>query len=104
MSPLIGINLGGFHHQVVRRLTGRQLKRRLDGTWDHPPLADAMKDAGIKEVETYTIRIQNTVAKFIMTSPIMDLCLEAARIPGQGLVGWLILLPPRVCWDIMGCE
>ena len=41
-----------------------------------------MAEAGLQEVETYVFRRQNTVAPFIMTRPIMDLCLEAKRIPG----------------------
>ena len=36
-----------------------------------------MTEAGIQEVETYVARRHNTVAKFIATRPIMDLCLAA---------------------------
>ena len=55
MYPRIGKTLVGFHHWMARRLTGQKPKRRLDGTWDypHPPLAEAMAEAGIQEVETY---------------------------------------------------
>ena len=41
-----------------------------------------MSEAGMQEVETYVSRRQNTVAQFIATRPIMDLCLAAERIPG----------------------
>ena len=35
-----------------------------------------MAEAGFKEVETYVSRRQNTVAQFIATRPIIELCLE----------------------------
>ena len=38
----IGRTLGRFHNRVVRRLVGRQPKRRMDGTLGYPPLAEAM--------------------------------------------------------------
>ena len=33
MLPHIGRTLGVFHHRVVRRLTGRQPRRGLEGSW-----------------------------------------------------------------------
>ena len=53
MSPHIGKMLGGFHHWFACRLMGRQIERRLNGTWYNPALVDAMAEAGIQEVETY---------------------------------------------------
>ena len=41
-----------------------------------------MSEVGVQEVETYAARRQNTVAQFIATRLIMDLCLAAARRPG----------------------
>ena len=41
-----------------------------------------MAGAGLQEVETYVSRRQNTEAQYIVTRPIMDLCLEAKRRPG----------------------
>ena len=42
MYPRIGILLGGFHHRLVRRLTGRKPRNRTDGTWVYPPLEESM--------------------------------------------------------------
>ena len=42
-----------------------------------------MAEAGLWEVETYVSQRQNTVAQFIATRTIMDLCLVAARMPGS---------------------
>ena len=45
--------------------------------WAYPPVEDLMLEAGLQEVETYVSRRQNTVAQFIVTRLIMDLCLAA---------------------------
>ena len=42
--------------------------------WDHPPLAAAMTEAGFEDIGTYVTRRQNTVAQYIVTRPILDLC------------------------------
>ena len=82
MSPWIGKALGGFHHRVVWRLTGWMPQRNFDGTWTYLPLGEEMAEVGVQEVETYATHRQNTVTQFIVTRPIMDLCLAAARRPG----------------------
>ena len=41
-----------------------------------------MEEAGMQEVDTYVAHHYNTVAKFIATRTIMDLCIEAARRSG----------------------
>ena len=79
MTPRIGRVLGGFHHRVARRLTGQHPRRGQDGGWVYLPLAEAMAETGLQEVETYVSRRQNTVA----TRPIMDLCLAAEQRPGS---------------------
>ena len=43
-------NLGGgglvvFHHRVYHRLTGCQSRRRKDGRWLYPPLAEGMEES-----------------------------------------------------------
>ena len=68
--------MGGFHHKVACRLTGR---RGRDGGWVYPLLNEAISEAGLQEVETYFYRRQNTVAQFIVARPIVDLCLVAER-------------------------
>ena len=50
--------------------------------WTYPPVEDVMAEMGIQEVETYVSRNQKIVTQFIVTRPIMDLCLAAERIPG----------------------
>ena len=45
MYPRIGGALGGFHHNVARRLVGRQPRRVMDGTWVYPLLVKSMSEA-----------------------------------------------------------
>ena len=52
LTPHMQRVLGGFHHRVARRLTGRQPRKGRDGGWVYPPLYDAMAESGFQEVET----------------------------------------------------
>ena len=85
MTPHIGKVLGGFHHRVASKLTGRQLRRGQDSGWVYTPLEYMMAGAGLQEMEIYISRRHNTVAKFLATRTIMDLCLAAQRRPGSRL-------------------
>ena len=42
-----------------------------------------MMEAGLQEVKTYISYRTNTPTQFIVTKPIMDLCLEVERRPGS---------------------
>ena len=74
--------LGGFRHRVAHRLTGRKPRKGWGGGWFYPPLEDAMAEECLEEVETYVSFRQNIVAQYIVTRPIMFLCLEENRRPG----------------------
>ena len=43
--------LKGFHHRVARKLTGKMARRQADGSWDYPPIADALEAAGLFPME-----------------------------------------------------
>ena len=75
-------SLDTFQARVARKLTGIQPRRGMDGTWYYPSLTGAMKEAGIVRIQTSILRRQNTVAQFIVTWPILDLCVKAYRRPG----------------------
>ena len=83
MTLSIGRVLGGFNHRVARRLIGRQPWRGQNGVWLYPPLEDVIVEELLQEVETYLYHLHNTVAQFIATRPIMDLCLAAERSLGS---------------------
>ena len=74
---------GGFHHRVAWRILGKIPQQRAEGTWEYPRLGYATRAAGLDETETYISRRQNTVAQYINTCPILDLCLYVERRPGS---------------------
>ena len=68
------------------------------GSCYYPPLATAMAESGFEETGTYVSRRKNTVAHYIATRLIMDLCEQSARRPGV----WV----SRRWWeqDVLGLE
>ena len=82
VSPRIRRPLGGFRHRVARRLKKMQPKRTGVGRWIYLQMDMAMKSVGIEEVETYVLRLQNTISQYILTWMILKLYLEAERRMG----------------------
>ena len=74
LTPRIERALESFQHGAARRITGRHPRRRGDGHWTYPPLNEAMREAGFEGIWKAVTRRQNTVAQYISTRPIMDLC------------------------------
>ena len=72
-NPSMERALSSFQHRVSRRLTGRQMRSLGDGSWDYPPLAAVMEEAGFEEIGAYVTRRKNTFTKYIMTGKIQDL-------------------------------
>ena len=50
-----------------------------------------MRDAGLKEIDSYISRWKNMVAQYIATHTIIDLCLDTERILG--------LRAPKRWWE-----
>ena len=48
----------------------------------------AIEEAGFDPVETYIRKSQNTVAQYILTGPIMDLCKAVKRKRGARVGMW----------------
>ena len=71
--------LDGFHHKLDHRLTRRQHWIGREDGWVYSPMEKTIVESRLQEVETYVSHRQNTVAQFIATRPIKDLCLAAAR-------------------------
>ena len=76
-----------FRSRVARRITGKHPRRRTDGSWDYPPLAEALGEAGLEGLRKSTTRRQNTVAQYIATRTVMGLCERATRRPGS-MMSW----------------
>ena len=70
----MGRAMGSFQHGVARRITGRQPRKRNEGGWEYPPLAAEMEEAGFEYIGVYILKSQNTIAQYIATQPILDLC------------------------------
>ena len=82
LTPIMEKALSSSQHRVVRRLTGRQPRRRVGRSWEYPSLEEAMAKAGFKRIRTYIMRSQNTVAHYIAMQPIMDLCERSVQRTG----------------------
>ena len=54
----------------------------------YPLLEDMTEEAGMQELETYVSRRHNTVTQFIVTRPIMDLCMAAWQRPEPLVSKW----------------
>ena len=74
VSPMMEQALSEFLHGAARRLTGRQPRRGRGGKWHYPSLEGPMKEAGLTDIQTSIERRQNTVAQYIATRPLLDLC------------------------------
>ena len=77
VTPRMAKTLGGFYHRAVRQITVQLPWWRSERIWYYPPLTDAMREVMLEELETYISRRQNTVAQYITTWTILDLCLGA---------------------------
>ena len=56
-------------------MAGMGPKFQWDGTWVYAPIGAALEMVGLEEIGAYIARRQNTVAQYILTRPVMDLCL-----------------------------
>ena len=74
--------LDSFQSRVARKITGRKPRQKKDGIWEYPPLAGALREAGMVGIRISITRRQNNVAQYIVTRPILDLCDQATRRPG----------------------
>ena len=82
LLPQMEKDLDSSKSSVARNITGRQPRQRKDESWIYPPLAGIMKKAVMVGIRTSILRRQNTVARYIVTRPILDLCKQATRRQG----------------------
>jgi hypothetical protein len=76
--------LGGFHHRVACRLSGR-MPRYLcsEDQWVYPPIEGALASTGLVLIEESVTARQNRLVDHIATRPILDLCRGAERLSGS---------------------
>ena len=74
--------LEGFHHLAAGLMASIGPKRHPESTWFYPPIGEALTMVELEEIRVYITRLKNTVAQYISTCPIMDLCLAAEHKRG----------------------
>ena len=82
VTPRMERALNSFMHGAAIQIMGRQPWIGWDGKWFYPSLEGFMKEAGFKDVRTSINIRQNTVAKYIATRPLLDLCEGTTQIGG----------------------
>ena len=81
VTPQVEKALAGFHHQAVLWMAGLVPKHQQDGTWVYPPIGAALAMVGLDNIGVYIKFHHNTVAQYIVTCPVVYLCLAAERRP-----------------------
>ena len=79
VNPWLEHSLAGFHRRAVQQMAFMGTERQFNSTWVYPPIGLVLVTVVLEEIGVYITRRQNTVAQYIMTRPIMDLCLAAER-------------------------
>ena len=77
--------LEGFHHRIARRISGK-VAQRVGEEWHYPPIEEALEEAGLWPMREYIRRRQATIADFIATRPIFELCNNAEVLGGASRV------------------
>ena len=65
--------LDSLQSRVARKRVGRQPRGKKDRMWEYPPMAEALREAGMVGIRTSITRRQNMFAQYIATRPILDL-------------------------------
>ena len=66
-------------------MEGMGHKLQQYGTWVYSPIGVALAMVGLEEIGIYIALHQNTFEQYIVTHPIIDLCLAAERNLGMRL-------------------
>ena len=82
ITPRMERALDSFHRRFAQHLTGRQSRRRGNGSYAYPSLEEAVGGAGSKGIRKYFTRRKNMVTQYIATRPILDLCERSTQRPG----------------------
>ena len=90
VTPHMRRVLRGFQDQVEQRLMGGLPQKRSDGGYKYTLAEAAREEARFNLMDTYIQRRQNTVAQYIATQPILDLCRAADKKLGTrvGMCWW----------------
>ena len=69
--------LEGFHHQEDRWIAGMTAKCMAYGTWEYPPVVEALEEAGLYPIQEYIWRLKATITAQVAGHPIYEIFTEA---------------------------
>ena len=82
MVPRIGRTLGGFYHMVSLQMVGVRTRWETTGRWVYPHLDVKTTSVGLEEVKKLFLCCYNTIAQYIVTSLILEICMASERRSG----------------------
>ena len=88
LTPQMERALDSFMHGAARRIMGRHPRRGWGGKWYYPYLAGTMEEAGFTTIRKSITNRHNTVAQYITTRPLLDLCEQTTRRGGVRVSRW----------------
>jgi hypothetical protein len=95
LSPMSVKRLEGFHIHAAWRMSGMRPEKKPDGSWSYPRSKDVLEAAGLQTIAHYMDVRRQTVANFIVSRPIWELCAGAVRRRG-------LLIQPFWCGASVG--
>ena len=71
-------------------MVGQMPRQEEDGTWSCLDRGEVMEAVGLRSIEDCALKRRNTVASWVTTRPLFDMCREAGRRRGspQNKVFW----------------
>jgi Reverse transcriptase (RNA-dependent DNA polymerase) len=82
MTDAMWTVLRGFHHRAARRMANMMAYRTAGGKWVYPPIEEALKKAGLYNIEHYVNKRQYRIVDYIASRPIWAHCMAATKKPG----------------------
>ena len=74
--------LQGFHKRVARQLSNRRPRPLNDGTWEVPPIEEALEISKMKPLPNYIEKRQEYLRNYIQGRPILTALERADRLSG----------------------
>ena len=72
--------MGGFYHNIARRIAGMAARRGAGGEWEWDSVEVALKATGIWTTRYYLQRMQATIAEYVADWPIYEICTGVERM------------------------
>ena len=60
-------DLDSFQSRVVRRITRKHPRKQTGGSWEYPPMAEALRESGFNGIRKLFTRRQNRIVQYIVT-------------------------------------